>query len=634
MNHTPEIPLDLQMLLGNRVEELARYFVDAIRPPSTEAYDRWAEQHIELPASGADIPGRINFDLFPAVRFFFARDQHPKNRRSTCLKCSQSTATTMFMIILAHDVSEDPGPTMWVMAVADQVKEFGKDRLFPFFEQCKTAFAHAPKDRRHWTSNYIKFDTMSLFLRGSNSKAKLKSSPVKNIYCDERDEWKPGAINTLRKRLTTFSDSKERSAGVGGNKNDELHTDWKSGSQTFVHFRCAKCGHSQPWRFGKKRSVLFDTERSCGGVVFDNYEITKPNGVWDLDSVEREAKWECENPECRHRHEKSEKSGMIKSCHEVHRNPRALPLHYSVSWQLAFLPWAEADWGKIARRFLEALAALKHGDIEKYKTFVQEDEGEPFEPPALHKQAGDLTNRIGNYKTGETWNDPKDPTKLEPNTVLVLTFDRQMMQKQRYVIRQWRATGQSRLIEEGWRASLDDLRASQIEKRVKDKCTWGDDRGPGVSEFRLKAMTYGWNILAGDDFPYFTINQPKGAGGEKKSIRQGWRQTNFDPGIGTTRQGRAAKIAYQWSNKWYKDKLYFYFLRGLMSPLWEIPTDISGEYLAEMNANEYREKENSDGSTEGFFFETGPDHAADCELEQLAVADIAGFTRYLQPPTK
>lgn len=623
-----EIPEDIALIIGDKTESLAQYFASQIRQGSIQPYWQWAELHKELPPQNADASGKINYDLFPASKFFFEWAKNPRNRRCTGLCCSQSCKTEDMITIIQYDVSEDPTPTMWVMAVADQCKEFGKDRLFPAFENCASSWEHAPKDRRHWTSNYIKFDTMSLFLRGANSKAKLKSSPIGKIICDERDMWAKGAINTLRKRLTTFSDPREFSMGVGGVVNDELHTDWKSGSQTFYHFRCVKCGCSQPWRFGKASSVYWKHERACGGVVFDNYDVTRPNGIWELDAVEREAKWECENADCRYRHDKSDKLAMIKSCHEYHSNPRALPAHYSFTRQLAMLNWDEADWGKIARRFIEAKMALKHGDVEKMKTWVQEDCGEPWESPVLYHQAGDISDRKGEYKLGQMWMDIKEPDKMEKNTVLILTFDRQLMQKLRYVVRQWRTNGQSRLVWEGWKPSLDDLRAFQLEKGIKDKCMWGDAQGPKVSEFRMFALRVGWGMLSGESEKYFSISETRD--GKKVQFRQGWRLTSFDPGIGTSHEGRLGNMeATLWSNFWYKDKLYFHFIKGGFAPLWEYPSDVSGEYISELGSCELREKELSDGTTEQYFHKTGPDHAADCEQMQLVVADRAGFTRYL-----
>lgn len=615
------LPLDLALLIGDRTRELIGIFLAAIKPPSTEPIHKWAERNVELSAATSDIPGRISYDLFPCTKFLFEHMQNVRTRRTTLMAGAQSAKTEAAITLLMWRITENPTPAMWAMAVADQCEDFAKDRLFPAIQNCRPAFAHAPTDRRHWTKRMVKFDTMTLHLRGSNSKAKLQSSPIGLIVCDERREWKKGSINTIRKRMTTFAESQELSMGVAGRKEDELHNDWEEGSQTFIYFRCLKCAHSQPWRFGRDASVLFPEPRARGGIVWPTDETAKPKGQWDYDAVEADARYECEA--CGHLHTSQDKGAMIRTAHEFHRNPKALPAHYSPQYGLLIMPWESASFGKIARRFLEAKSALKRGDMERLITFVTEDLGEPWEPPLLYRQKGDLLARMGKYKMGQMWMDPKDPARIEPDTTLILTFDRQMMYL-RYVIRQWRRNGQSRLIWTGKEASLDDLRALQLRLHILNQCVWGDDRGGQASVFRQKCLQWGWTPMFGEDNDAFTIYRRED--GVDKSYRQGYRKTDLDPGIGTVREGRATIAAYQWSNPWYKDKLYFLFIKGL-GPLWEIPDDIPADYLEELNGNEWNSDKNQ-------FDEKRADHAADCELEQATVADIGGITRYLQRPTE
>jgi hypothetical protein len=632
-----EIPHDLALIIGDRTAELIDHFAASIRPPSSEPIWRWAEQHIELSAATSDIPGPISYELFPASKIFFDHAQNPRTRRITVMASAQSGKTEDVITLLLWTVKENPMPTMWAMAVADQCEEFAKDRLYPAFQNCKPVFALAPNDRRLWTKRMIKFDTMTLHLRGSNSKAKLQSSPVGRIICDERREWRPGSIQTIRKRTMTFAECQEISMGVAGEKNGELHIDWLEGSQTFIHWRCLKCGHGQPWRFGRKPSILFPEMRTRGGIVWPTDDRTKPDGRWELEAVEKLARYECEN--CGELYESKDKGKMLATTYENHRNERALPAHFSMHRTALMMPWESCGFGQIAVRFLKAMSSMKVGDLEPLRTFVTEDLGEPFEPPQDLKQKGQLLDRIGDYSMGQCWWEKPDPKlsifvpgawTLEKGTALILTFDRQLMYL-RYVLRQWRSHGESRLIDVGKVASLDDLRAKQLSLKIRDQCVWGDDAGPGVADFRQTALRWQWNVIKGEDSEYFTITRRDK--GVDKSFRQGWRETSFDPGIGTTREGRAVMRAFLWSNPWYKDKLYFLFIPG-RGPLWEIPKDCPADYHAEMNANEWREKENAAGQIEGYFHEAGADHAADCELSQLVVADIGNLTRLSAAPPK
>jgi hypothetical protein len=135
-------------------------------------------------------------------------------------------------------------------------------------------------------------------------------------------------------------------------------------------------------------------------------------------------------------------------------------------------------------------------------------------------------------------------------------------------------------------------------------------------------LVWGWNILKGSDQEYFVIQQREN--GTDKSFRQGWRESLFDPGIGTTREGRATIKAFLWSRQWFLDKLLFLFVRGA-GPLWEIPKDTPSDYFTEMLSSTWNEEESR-------FDSTGPDHGLDCELMSCVVADIGGITRTLPAP--
>lgn len=610
--------------LGAHTASLMLVFILTLRPPSRVPIWQWLEECYDLILGKSALPGRVSFEFLPASKFFFNHAQDYRCSRITEMVCHQSGKTENAIMLLNWSVVEVPLPTMWVMANADQCEDFGKDRMFPAFENCPPAFAMAPKEREKWTRRMVQFDSMTLHLRGSNARGKLKSSPIGRIICDERADWKPGSIGTLRERLTTFSNSQEISMGTPGKENDELHTDWKEGSQTFMHFHCLDCNHSQPFRFGKDATVLFPKARDRGGLVWPCNDETKPNGVWDLTdggAVERLTRFECE--QCGRLYQNGEKVKLIKTIHEHHRNPDALPSHYSSSRNVLMMPWAKVAWGKIAVKFLKAVAAMKTGDMEPMITLVQEDFGEPWRPLSSHKTHGDLLDRQGEYKLGEYWADPTDPKQLEKGSGYILTFDRQNIGRLVYVVRQWRPNGQSRLIRYGEAPSLDDMRTLQIEMKIKNRCVGGDDHGPNVSSFRQKCMMWNWLPLFGEDQEQFTIQHSEN--GVNKSYRQGWRDTELDPGIGTTAQGPSRIPGLMWSNPWFKDKLYHFFICG-QGPLWEIPTDAPAQYLKELNANEWREKE-INGRREHYWHETGEDHAADCELEQIAMADKLGLTR-------
>ena len=612
-----------KMQNGNPSVTFEQILREACTPPSRLSTWRWIEENVYLDPTMSDFSGKVRFDFFPASKIFFNHLDNPRLRKSTVMKCSQSGFTENAIMYVERRIKENPVTTMWVGANAQKTEEDAKKRIWPAIENCPVVaeLSPPPEDRERWTKRLIMFDSMNLMIRGSESRMALQGDPAGLIICDERREWKPGRIHLLRKRTRSKMAPLEISIGAAGKKGDELHADWLEGSQTFIHFTCPKCNHSQPWRFGKDPTTLFPDARPLGGVVWPTNDVTKPNGNWNYDEVKKSARYECEK--CGEQFPNSQKLALLKTSHEFHRNPSALPRIFSLQVNAMVLPFTETEWGDIVVEFLKAKDAMKCGDIEPMIAFVTETLGEPWELRNEKQKESELLERCGDYKLGQFWTDTNDPKAIEPKTVFVITVDRQLMHVV-YVIRQWRQNGQSRLVWCGVKPSMDEIREMQLQLTIRNKCVWADDGGTLSAEFRQTCLRNGWNVLKGEDYEHFTISGKE----QEKSYRQGWRATEFDPGVGTTQQGRATMTAYLWSNPWFKDKLYNIFTVG-KGPLWELPKDIPPVYVKELMANEWREKTRNDGRIEGYWHESGPDHFADCELEQLVVAEIAGITRVL-----
>lgn len=597
----------------------------AFSPPSDLPGWRWCEENIILDNTGP-MPGRYSTEFTPQVRWFMDASEQAGVETVTGQISAQSGKTQMVINMLVRIIAEDPGPCMWVAATKDNIEETAQKRIFPAIENCAVTAPMLPKEKKRRSKKLIQLDSMNLMMRGTESRVGLQSDPVRYIIGDERREWKKGAIDLLRKRTRTFYNAKEIGIGTAGNEDDELDSDFKKGTQTHFHFHCLKCQHSQPFRFGKAESAYFPKERTLGGLVWEENDLTRPNGDWgDYSEVRKTVRFECEK--CGHHYQNSEKVTLIKTIHPVDYNLKAPKKFRSFTWNALAMVWPSCDWANIVEEFLRANEQMKQGNLEPLRAFITETLGEPFQKRGKKIQTKDLLERVGEYKAGEFWFNIAEPSQLEKNSGYILTFDRQLMRIV-YVIRQWRPNGQSRFIEYGEKATEDDVRQMQIEMKIKSRCVFGDDHGPNTSKFRQKCLQWGWTPMFGEERKHFSVQKTEG--GIDKSFWQGWATTELDPGIGTGSQGITTILALRWCNEWYKDKLYHFFIRG-QGPLWEIPQDAPAQYLKELNANEWREKE-VNGRRENYWHETGEDHAADCELEQIAAADYLGLTRSITKP--
>jgi phage terminase large subunit GpA-like protein len=594
-------------------------------PPSDLPEHLWWEKYIRLDNTSAS-EGDYSTEFVPMVRWHCRQRANPRVRRIVEMVSAQSTKTQNLINSICHDVAESPMPAMFISADQDQAEEFAKKRLFPALEDCAPTKELLPKERNKRSKRLIQFNSMNLMLRGSNSRAKLQSDPVGRIYCDERREWRKGAIDLVRKRTRTFYNFLEISCGTAGKKDDELHLDFKEGSQTFFHFTCPKCNTSQPIRFGRNESVLHPKPRDRGGFLWDSTEITKPNGQWDFEKMRATVRLQCEGklPDgswCEAEFRNHEKLELIRTMHEVDYNPAAQAKIKSAHWWAAYMPWV--DWADIAEEFLKAVIAYRRGNIEPMIAFITETLGEPWEERGEKPKDSELLKRCG-HNYGQPY-DLKNftlwlPTPNDP-AAQVITCDRQGAAGGflKYLIRQWRPNGDSRLIDYGRCIDNDDLREIQLLRGIPDECVFLES-GFQASKVYEACVKFNWKALKGDDVEYFTTYE------DGKPRRWPWRQTYVDPSLGKKGQGRVSEIPLiMWSNPTYKNRLLLHIAVG-DGPLWLLPDNVSQDYIDEVLAEERRRKEGPRGEDVFFWFKPGGriNDYLDDELMQLVVADAGG----------
>lgn len=588
----------------------------AFEPPSSLPMWQWWEQNIKLDKTAA-ASGAYSTELVPMVRIWCDYAQSPLTRRLVMMVSAQSTKTQNVINLLLWLLENDPATTMWVMASDTSVKEFAKKRLFPALDDCRAVERLVPTDRKRRMNNLVMFLTMNLILRGSNSRAGLQSDPVKRIICDERREWKKGAIDLLRKRLRTFADACEYSLGTAGEEKDELHVDFMAGSQTFIHWNCPKCQHSQPFRFGRAPSTLFPEARERGGIIWDSNEITKPNGNWNYTEVLKTVSYECEH--CGERLKNHQKLALLKTFHEFHRNPAALPEFPSLHWGALYMPWRSCSFEAIALEFLKACAAMKLGNIEPMKAFITETLGEPWRDEREQAKPSDLLERKGTYRSGERWRS----TDADPVADL-MAIDVQAG----YLVfghRQFRQGGASRMVKCGKFFGFEEARQYQTEQNMNAQCVFVDSpyRQPEVFKACLK---YGWNAMLGDDALEFSQQVLDPTTKKMQAVRTTWKSQLVDPSIGTSEMNRTVINRFSWSNTHYNERLFLEAIRGLSDP-WEIPQDISEEYLAQMQAVQRVTKVDEKGIASHEWRESGRHDFPDVEKMLLVAADICHLTK-------
>jgi hypothetical protein len=591
-------------------DEFAEFLSQCCAPPSNEPTEVWAEKHVviqEGPFAGSN--WRLMFT--PFAKWIFASFRNPKKKRTTIMMSAQYVKTMALIIDFLRNAKEDPAGAMWVMAESDHMDEFVTKRLLPYIESCDVVAPLLIGRKK----GMIQLETMNLMLRGSGSRAKLQSDPVRRVYCDERREWKPGAIDLLRKRMRTFPNAHEISAGTAGNENDELHSDYLEGSQTRAHIRCLQCGHSQPIRFGREVTTLWKTARECGGFRWETNETTCPGGKWDFEEVKKTVYFECENPACRARYTNAEKYELLRTMHPHDYNPKPNPEYDSFGGSAFEAIWESCDWDKLVVEFLKAVDAAKAGNVEPLKAFITETLGEPWaDAIGVIEDFGFLEARKGDYDFGDRW--PEEVDRL-------MAADKQAKGGEHYwyVIRAFNRFGGSRLIQYGrvnTTAELEEVRKANGALAANALI----DSGFKAGEVYRFCLATGWKAFKGEpNAEYFlhTVIDPKTR--QKRTVRRIWDRTFVDPFMGTNKQGRHKPLPlFRWCGDATKDLLAEY-MTGLVGN-WTIPRKVERLYFKHLSADQRVEVVDGRNRTRYVWKQVLPDnHLKDCE-EMITVAAV------------
>ncbi|MDB6024020.1 MAG: Phage terminase large subunit [Verrucomicrobiales bacterium] len=588
-------------------QEFAEFLSRLCEPPSDEPTEHWAEKHV-LVQDGPFAGSHWRLQFTPFIQYIFAAMRKTGMKRVTLMFSAQYLKTTAIIINFLRNAKEDPSDVMWVMADADHIGDFVAKRLMPYIENCEVVAPLVKRTR----GMMIQFEAFNLLLRGSNSKSKLQSDPIRFIYCDERREWRKGAIDILRKRLRTFPNALEISAGTAGNQDDELHTDYDEGSQTRAHINCLKCGHSQPIRFGRDVSAIWKTARECGGFVgWSNEsnpgieEITRPDGVWNYEEVKKHVRFECENPKCRARYTNNQKYELLRTMHPHDYNPNAPKDHASFGGSAFEAIWESCDWDKLVEEFLKAVEQARKGNIAPMIAFITETLGEPWmDRLGVIQNFGFLEARKQKYDFDEVWPEEK---------IRFMAADRGEAGGEHYwwVVRAFALSGKSRLIAYGKASSKAELEQQRKDYRV-DPNNSMLDTGHETQDCYRFCLAHGWKAFKGEDRDYYlvVIRHPTKPN-VTKTVRRVWLRSDAQVYNAQTKLRIATIKLFLFGNH-PLNELLAEFMTGLIGE-WTIPTDVSKLYFEHMTS-ERREKVIGPRGQVSYIWKCyGENHLRDCE---------------------
>lgn len=298
-------------------------------------------------------------------------------------KCTQIGGTEAGNNWVGSIIDQGLGPTMIVLPTSNAAKRASRTRIGPMIEETPSLRGKVSEAKSRDSGNTVlmkEFDGGVLLLAGANSATELKSSPIRNLFLDETEEY-PADVDgqgdpeeLAEKRTDTFARKKIAKVSTPTIVGGRIDTAYKASDQRLYLVPCPLCAHEQHLRFEQLR---WETRKvwevvSAGGEISE--VLAGVDGAAERDTRELQDVWyECEA--CSGRIDEHLKPEFLAKGRWVAKNPgpdRAAGFKINALYS----PLGWFHWRQVVLKHLEA---ERDTTGTKKKTFVNTVLGEAYE---------------------------------------------------------------------------------------------------------------------------------------------------------------------------------------------------------------------------------------------------------------
>ncbi len=365
----------------------------------------WAEEHVKLIGSARSESYRA--DITPwTIEPIEMGSGGNGTRKTTFIKPIQSGGTSAGEIVLCFWlVHWSAGDLQYNWPTDLQADARWKKHTEKKLKACGPVMARASADRFAWTDGLVVFPHCNFIMQGVTTDRSVTADTVRGQVNEElHDEtgWRPGRLQQAYGRLTAYWNSVIFNISNGGRKGSELHRAFTDGTQQHWQVRCPGCRqfHVMRTRWDKDRPDL-------GGLKYSMDDCRLENGDVSYDRLRATIHYQMP---CGYqvRDSVSERRALsLSGCYSEPQNKSASLTERSYTLEsvsVDFIPWIEL----IKQKHL-ALRAMKLGDAgmwwdylrERESQFIDEREDRPtirsvnFSPEK--KSRAGLPNRVARF---------------------------------------------------------------------------------------------------------------------------------------------------------------------------------------------------------------------------------------------
>lgn len=371
----------------------------------------WADEHRILSKKSSAEPGRWDTDRTPYLREIM-----------NTLSAAVATALVVFQKPtqiggtetgnnwVGSIIDQGLGPTMYVLPTSNAAKKASKTRVSPMIDETPRLREKVrdAKSRDSGNTTLLKeFDGGVLIFAGANSATELKSSPVRNLFLDEIEEY-PADVDgqgdpeeLAEKRTDTFARSKIFKTSTPTITGGRIDVAYKVSDQRQYFVPCPHCGHEQTLKFevnGRQqlrwetRKVWERTDQETGEISVVEADVP---GAIERDTGELlDVHYECEA--CQGRIDEHVKPELLAHGRWIAQNPgpdRAAGFKINALYS----PLGWFSWRQVVLKWLEA---QRDPSGTKLKTFWNTILGEAYDEAGEAIEPHFLKQRVEAWRLG------------------------------------------------------------------------------------------------------------------------------------------------------------------------------------------------------------------------------------------
>ena len=247
---------------------------------------------------------------------------------------------------------------------ADERWEKRVEKILKSVEQVKKIW---PSERGKDNKGMVVFPHCSLTMQGVFTESNVDSDSIRFQVNEEIHNWESGRLSQAKDRTSAYWNSVTVNISNASDVGDQLHTEFKSGTQEHWEVKCPGCGS-----YHELRTAWDEKDPTLGGLRYDSKDCMTEDGEYDYNKIEQTIRYQMP---CGHevKDDVSVRRKMsLEGRYGAPKNPGAQISNRSFTLEAVSVDYI--PWVKLIQEKHRALHAMKRGDHEPYRSYVKRRE--------------------------------------------------------------------------------------------------------------------------------------------------------------------------------------------------------------------------------------------------------------------